>query len=141
MAITFGGKPAVGYVRCCECGAQWTDRGAFVKRCKDHHDARIDMAIGTKPDWWKSMKRSLHYCLNGSCVAGENRHAQTMMEDLGITYEHSTPQSLYDCWVFWNCENIPDVLPEWITEMEDGPMKYIGHGLTEEVAQRLEENK
>lgn len=87
------------------------------------------------------MKKNLHYCLNGSAFAGENRQAETHMKELGITYEQSTPQSMYDCWQFWNCENVPDVLPNFITEMERGPMKYIGHGLTEEDAKRLEANK
>lgn len=87
------------------------------------------------------MKKNLHYCLYGSAITGDNRHAQKAIKDLGITYEHSTPQSLYDCWQFWNCENVPDELPEWITEMTDGPMKYIGRGLTEEMAKILDANK
>tara|TARA_R100000541_G_scaffold58953_1_gene71194 strand:- start:38 stop:247 length:210 start_codon:yes stop_codon:yes gene_type:complete len=38
-------------------------------------------------------------------------HAQKVMEDLGIKYEKATPQSLFDCWIFEGCYNIPEVLP------------------------------
>lgn len=75
---------------------------------------------------------NLCYSLMGSAYAGDQRHAQEVMESLGITYQIAVPQSLYDSWWFFNCENIPADLPEWITifnaELED----CIGHGLTAE---------
>lgn len=37
-------------------------------------------------------------------------HPQEKMNELGIKYEHSTPQSIGDCWWFWNCSNIPNPL-------------------------------
>ena len=49
---------------------------------------------------------------------GENRHAQVVMKELGITYKHGIPQTLGDQWWFLNCENIPDELPKYITELE-----------------------
>lgn len=86
------------------------------------------------------MKRNLILSTYGAALAKETRHAQTVMKDLGITYEESTPQSCFDCWQFWNCENVPEQLPDFIEDMKYGPMKYIGLGLSEETAKRLEEN-
>jgi hypothetical protein len=45
----------------------------------------------------------------------ENRHAQVVMEELGITYKFAFPQSLGDQWWFCDCENIPDKLPTYLT--------------------------
>lgn len=53
MPITIGGKPATAYVRCCECGKQWfEEKLPFKQRCKDHPVGRIDMELGSVPDWW-----------------------------------------------------------------------------------------
>lgn len=41
------------------------------------------------------------------------KHAQICMRDLGITYELAVPQSISDSWWFFNCENVPAVLPPW----------------------------
>lgn len=41
-------------------------------------------------------------------------HPQVQMRNLGITYREAVPQSMIDCWEFYGCENIPDVLPPWI---------------------------
>jgi len=59
------------------------------------------------------------------------------VKELGITYQHATPQSVADCWQFWNCENIPNELPEYITEFKGNPIDYIGFGLSEETAKEL----
>ena len=68
----------------------------------------------------------------------ENRHPLDIIKSLGITYQHKTPQSMGDCWWFWNCENIPDVLPSYIKELEiDDPLKYVGWGLSEEDALKI----
>ena len=65
------------------------------------------------------------------------KHAQERMKELGITYQHATPQSLYDCWWFWNCENVPSVLPADLTELKVDPMKQIGKGLSREAAEKI----
>lgn len=62
---------------------------------------------------------------------GENRHAQEVMEELGIKYQLSVPQSLGDQWWFFNCTNIPDKLPSYITILKVKPEKCIGFGLSE----------
>ena len=68
---------------------------------------------------------------------GELRHPQEVMKSLGITYQHATPQSMYDCWQFWNCENLPEALPKYLVRFEDDPMKYIGNGLSREAAIKI----
>lgn len=67
----------------------------------------------------------------------ESKHAQEVMRELGITYQHSTPQTLYDSWYFWNCENIPDKLPKYITVFNVDPMRYIRYGLSKEEAEKI----
>jgi hypothetical protein len=59
------------------------------------------------------------------------------MKKLGITYQHSTPQSIGDQWWFWNCENIPDPLPKHLSILKEDPMKCIGWGLSEEDAKKI----
>lgn len=77
----------------------------------------------------------LHYsCMSAGMKYKENRHAQKVMRELGITYQHATPQSMYDCWQFWNCENVPEELPGFITQFKRDPMTMIGYGLSEESA-------
>lgn len=68
-------------------------------------------------------------------------HPQKVMQDLGITYHHSTPQSVGDQWWFWNCENLPSVLPEYLTELNIDPMECIGFGLNEKTAIEIRDYK
>ena len=65
-------------------------------------------------------------------------HAQKYMRSLGITYEHATPQSIADCWWFWNCSNVPNPLPAALAILKITPREAIGYGLTKEDAKRLE---
>jgi len=46
----------------------------------------------------------------------KQEHPQKVMKDLGIKYQHATPQSISNSWWFWNCENIPDKLPSFLME-------------------------
>ena len=77
----------------------------------------------------------------GMYMSGENRHPQQLMSDLGMKYQHSTPQSICDSWWFWNCENIPNELPEYISELKSNPMDCIGYGLSEENAIAIRDYK
>lgn len=79
----------------------------------------------------------IKYCLYGATSAREKRHAQDVMESLGITYAHATPQSLFDQWWFWLPKNIPDELPDFITILKVNPRKHIGNGLSKKVAKSL----
>lgn len=64
-------------------------------------------------------------------------HPQTQMAKLGITYQYATPQSIGDQWWFWNCETIPDPLPEYLSEADWNPMEMIGWGLSKEWAEKI----
>ena len=66
-----------------------------------------------------------------------DKHATQVVKDLGITYQHATPQSIAEQWWFWNCENIPDQLPEYITELIADPDDVIGYGLSKEDAEKI----
>jgi hypothetical protein len=76
----------------------------------------------------KHLRVSLYY---------NDEHPQKMMQRLGITYQHATPQSLGDQWWFWNCENVPDTLPEHVTILDADPMEMIGWGLSKEDAEKI----
>lgn len=67
-------------------------------------------------------------------------HAQIAMKKLGITYQMAVPQSLYDSWWFFNCENVPDPLPEGITLLKREPHEYVGYGLSKEDADSIVAN-
>jgi hypothetical protein len=62
------------------------------------------------------------------------------MKKLGITYQLAVPQSIADQWWFWNCENIPDKLPKYITELKLNPMDCIGFGLSAEDVIMIKDN-
>ena len=84
----------------------------------------------------------LHYCLMTAGIdCNENRHAQTVMKELGITYQHAVPQSISDSWEFWNCENVPNELPPYLKQMDWNPMDRIGWGLSQEVAEKIRDYK
>lgn len=70
-----------------------------------------------------------------------NGHPQNVMKDLGITYQHATPQSMGDQWWFWNCENIPEAMPDNIEELGLDPMGCIGFGLNREEAETIRDYK
>lgn len=59
------------------------------------------------------------------------------MRDLGISYTHSTPRTVADCWYFWNCTGVPEPLPTHIETFRTDPMKLVGYGLSEEDAAEI----
>ena len=69
---------------------------------------------------------------------GEKRHPQKVMQELGITYEHATPQSMLDCWWFWCCK-VPEGmdLPGYIRKLNLDPFEAIGNGLRREDAEKI----
>jgi NADH:ubiquinone oxidoreductase subunit E len=70
--------------------------------------------------------KHLKYCIQtAQMLCGEKRHAQEVMKELGITYRHCTAQSMFDQWWFWNCDNIPDILPKYLSVLNRDPMKEI----------------
>jgi len=87
--------------------------------------------------------KDLTYCLFASATSNDTgcKHPQEVMKHLGITYQHATPQSMGDCWWFWNCENLPDELPEYLTVRERDPMECIGYGLSQEDAEKIRDGR
>lgn len=81
--------------------------------------------------------RHLRFGIFEAMDAGESRHAQTVMRELGIEYQFAVPQSMLDCWQFWNCVGGPDVLPSFVTEFKADPMQHVGHGLSAEMAKAI----
>lgn len=71
----------------------------------------------------------------------ENRHPLVVMRELGITYKQETPQTMGEQWWFWNCENIPEVLPEYLSELTVTPSEAIGFGLTKEQSEEIQLNQ
>lgn len=83
------------------------------------------------------MKNLLFSLISAQIDCNETRHAQVVMRELGITYQHAVPQSVADCWNFFNCDGNLDNLPPYLTEMKSGPQSYVGHGLSQETADKL----
>ena len=81
-----------------------------------------------------------HLCFNYITAAlefNEKRHAMEVMKDLGITYQHFTPQTMGDQYWFWNCENIPETLPGYLTIEKWDPTEMIGWGLSIQDAEKI----
>lgn len=74
-------------------------------------------------------------------IYNQTRHAQTLMKELGITYQHATQQSVHDEWWFWNCEGIPSPLPEFLKPLEIDPIQCVGWGLCPEDAVKIRDYK
>lgn len=75
--------------------------------------------------------------LRYDCLTNYKGHPQEVMKELGITYQMATPQSMTDEWWFWNCENIPNPLPDFLYEFKLDPVKAIGRGLNKEDADMI----
>lgn len=80
-------------------------------------------------------------CMTAGFDCNENRHPQVVMKELGITYQHATPQSIADQWWFWNCQNVPAVLPSFLKELTVKPHDAIGWGLSKEAADMISREK
>lgn len=77
----------------------------------------------------------LRYCMYSAPMS---KHPQQAMDDLGIKYQHATPQSIADQWWFWNCK-VPMgmVLPCYLTVLNVKPYDAIGNGLNKELADKI----
>ncbi len=67
----------------------------------------------------------------------KQEHPQLEMKKLGIIYQYVTPQSILDEWWFWNCENVPNPLPEYLEVLNINPFDAIGYGLSKEDAKHI----
>jgi hypothetical protein len=68
-----------------------------------------------------------------------SKHPEEIMTNLGITYSRATPQSMMDCWFFWNCEDVPKTLPKFIEILPYDFNVYllVGHGLSQKMAEGI----
>ena len=91
------------------------------------------------------MRSHLRFCMmEAGLGCNENRHPLLVMKELGIKYQHATPQSMGDQWWFWNCENLPKKMPSYLTPLNSykdnkplDPMDCIGYGLSKEDAESI----
>ncbi|EPQ1034102.1 Uncharacterised protein [Enterobacter hormaechei] len=60
--------------------------------------------------------KHLRYDCMGAAYAGENRHPQEVMCELGVKCELAIPISMGDQWWLFNCEHWN--LPDFITELK-----------------------
>jgi hypothetical protein len=68
-------------------------------------------------------------------------HPHEVLRDLGITYQHATPQSVFESWWLWNCENCPNPLPPFLAPLTISPMKAVGNGLSTDWARAIEKRE
>lgn len=92
------------------------------------------LAVKRKPI---NMGHHLFYDIWTADTENVKGHPQSVMAELGITYQIAVPQSVQDGWQFWNCENIPVELPSYLTIQEWDPMKFIGWGLSQKDAEKI----
>jgi hypothetical protein len=80
----------------------------------------------------------LRYCvMTAGIKCNETRHPQIVMRELGIAYQHATPQSICDQWWFWNCVDLPAGLPGYLSPLALNPHEQIGNGLSKEDADQI----
>ena len=60
---------------------------------------------------------NLRFDLREAYESNVLNHPQTVMKELGIEYEQSIPESIADCWIFKNCKNVPNPLPEYLVDI------------------------
>ena len=81
--------------------------------------------------------RHLRYCFYSANDCNETRHPQKVMESLGITYKGMTPQTMGDQLWYWGCENVPEELPGYLSDLNADPLQWIGCGVTQEFADEI----
>jgi hypothetical protein len=75
--------------------------------------------------------------MTASMYCDENRHPELVMWELGIKYQHATPQSMGDQWWFWNCTGVPVEFPRYLTPLGMNPQKCVGWGLNQKDADKI----
>lgn len=83
------------------------------------------------------MTRMIKLCMHGQCKAGDGRHPQQVMKDLGINYLYAVPQSIADCWMFFGVHPDAAVDLAYLESREVDPMQFVGWGLSEDMALEL----
>lgn len=83
------------------------------------------------------MKTLQYDCMTAGLNFHINKNPCEVIKEIGITYKHCVPQSMFDSFEFWGCENVPANLPKYIKVVNWNPMKRIGNGLSKEKAEEL----
>lgn len=82
--------------------------------------------------------KNILFDLIGALDAGVKESAPEFIRNLGIKYQKSVPQTMADCWEFWNCSGIPEGLPSFVMAYETrDPYKSIGLGLSQQDADEI----
>ena len=78
----------------------------------------------------------LRYYGMDAALAGEKRHPQDHLRELGVRYGYASCHSVADVWFFWMPYGNLDALPEWITEnnTDVDPIEFWGDDNEESVA-------
>jgi hypothetical protein len=61
---------------------------------------------------------NLRYCMIGAYENGAKEHPEIEMKKLGIEYESTESFTISECWIFFNCINLPIELPEFLDIIE-----------------------
>lgn len=83
------------------------------------------------------MKKHLKYDIWGAYSSGVRTHPEDEVKRLGITYQLATPQTIGDQWWFWNCDNVPDIMPFYVMELDVNPKNMVGFGLGKDEAEEI----
>lgn len=59
-------------------------------------------------------KMKLVYCEIGAWMAGEERRPWEVVRSLGITYSLSQANPIADNWFFFDVDNVPESLPDYM---------------------------
>lgn len=69
-------------------------------------------------------------------------HPQKLLRRLGVTYFKAVPQSLGECWWFFNCRSLPDPLPAALQVRDFGDLgRLVGFGLATEDVREIYEDR
>jgi hypothetical protein len=83
------------------------------------------------------MAKHLRFDMEVAYKSGVKGFPPQVIEELGITFQHANIQGMVEQWWFWNCENIPEQLPGYITVANWNPMELIGFALSQEQAEKI----
>jgi len=56
----------------------------------------------------------LRYYMQDACEAGEKRHPQDHLREIGVMWRQSECHAVGDCWFFWMPYGNLDALPDWL---------------------------
>lgn len=65
------------------------------------------------------MEKLYRYDLIGASLAGESRHPQQVVKDLGLKIVYGEPVPIADCWMFRFAEPFDAVLPSFIEPVRE----------------------